>query len=352
MGVVTQAQCGTSGQSRMIMDVRSSCAARASLFLFGLVLAFFSGPTHASVPPSNRWRIGGVEYMPVEDWARTHRFTPKWTVPREQLRLANAASALVFNADSRKMTLNGILIWLCHPIAYRNGELWISNLDVYATVNPAVYPPAGNGKKITTICLDPGHGGKDPGNREGRQHEKTYSLLLAKELRSRMTAAGFRVLMTRSTDRFLDLGERARWAQQKGADLFLSLHFNSADGPGGAAVNGVEVYCLAPAGAASTNARGEGATGSSPGNRFDSKNMQLAYQLQKSLVRKLGAEDRGVKRARFAVLRFAELPAALIEGGFMTHPGEAKKIYSSAYRQQMAQAILEATLAYKQSIEQ
>lgn len=344
-------QSGHDGMTA-ITDVRISCAARASLLLFGLVMAFFSNAAYASVPPSSRWRVNGVEYIQVEDWARARRFTLKWTIPREQLRVARATSSLVLNADSRKMSLNGIQIWLCFPIAYRNGELWISTVDINATVNPALDPPSGSGKKMTTICLDPGHGGKDPGNREGRQLEKTYSLLLARELRGRLTAAGFHVLLTRSTDRFVDLGQRARWAKQKGADLFLSLHFNSADGPGGASVNGVEVYCLAPAGAASTNARGEGAAGQSPGNRYDHKNMHLAYQLQRSLVRKLGAEDRGVKRARFAVLRFAELPAALIEGGFMTHSSEAKKIYSVGYRQQMAEAILDAILEYKKAVEQ
>jgi N-acetylmuramoyl-L-alanine amidase len=80
--------------------------------------------------------------------------------------------------------------------------------------------------------------------------------------------------------------------------------------------------------------------------------MHLAYQLQKSLVRQLGAEDRGVKRARYAVLRLAEIPAVLIEGGFMTHSQEAQKIYSSPYRQQMAKAITDATLAYKKAVEQ
>ena len=336
-----------------IMDVRQGNRAATRRFFAGLTLALFSFGAIASVPANSRLRIGGTEYLQVDDWARSHGFTRKWTAPRDEMRLSSSYSSILLNADSRKMILNGIEIWLCFPIAYRNGELWISATDVHATLNAALYPPrSASTKKVTTICVDPGHGGKDPGNREGRQLEKTYSLLLAREVRARLTKAGFKVLMTRSTDRFIDLGERARWAKQKGADLFLSLHFNSADGPGGRAVSGIETFCLAPAGTASTNARGEGAGSSaSPGNRSDTRNMHLAYQLQKSLVRKLGAEDRGVKRARFAVLRFAEIPAALIEGGFMTHPTEAKNIYSSASRQQMAQAIVDATLAYKKGVE-
>jgi N-acetylmuramoyl-L-alanine amidase len=336
-----------------IMDVTQRTRAAASFVSAGLALALFAFSAFASVPANSRFRIAGTDYVQVDDWARAHGFTRKWTVPRDEMRLSNNSSSILLNADSRKIILNGIQIWLCFPVALRNGALWISSTDVNATINPALFPlRSASAKKITTICLDPGHGGKDPGNREGRRYEKTYSLLLAREVRSALVKAGFKVLLTRSNDRFIDLGERARWAKQKGADLFLSLHFNSADGPGGSAVNGIETFCLAPAGTASTNARGEGGGSSaSPGNRLDAKNMHLAYQLQKSLVGKLRAEDRGVKRARFAVLRFAEIPAALIEGGFMTHPAEAKKIYSSPYRQQMAQAITDAALAYKKAVE-
>src|SRR5262249_23240798 len=107
-----------------------------------------------------------------------------------------------------------------------------------------------------------------------------------------------------------------------------------------------------PSRASSTNARGEGAnSGAYFGNRQDAKNMLLAYELQKHLVRTLGVEDRGVRRARFAVLRTAEMPAVLIEGGFMTHPTEAKKIYDVGSRRQMAQAIVEGIIAYRNLVE-
>ena len=70
------------------------------------------------------------------------------------------------------------------------------------------------------------------------------------------------------------------------------------------------------------------------------------------MIRGVGAEDRGVRRARWAVLRSAEMPAVLIEAGFMTHPIESQKIYTAAYRQQMAQAITTGILAYKKAVEQ
>ena len=224
--------------------------------------------------------------------------------------------------------------------------------DVVTALNPVVSPSRTPGRTVKTICIDPGHGGKDPGNREGRQQEKTYTLLLARELGKQLSAAGFNVAMTRSSDTFIELPTRPELAKRRRADLMLSLHFNAVGSPGGSSVQGAEVYCLTPARASSTNARGEGAgTGAFPGNQHDSKNMLLAYHVQKALVHRLGAQDRGVKRARFAVLRSAEMPTVLIEGGFMTHPGEAKKIYDATYRRKMAEAILEAVLAYRKAVE-
>ena len=112
----------------------------------------------------------------------------------------------------------------------------------------------------------------------------------------------------------------------------------------------METYCLTPAGAFSSNAGGEGSTGWVTGNRNSEKNLLLAYQLQKSLVQTLSPEDRGVKRARFEVLRLATVPAVLIEGGFMSHPAEGRKILDPAYRKKMARAIVDGILAYKRAV--
>ena len=187
---------------------------------------------------------------------------------------------------------------------------------------------------------------------EGRRQEKQFTLSFAKELGDLLTKAGFKVSLTRTGDSFIELPERASIARRRGADLLLSLHFNSADGPGGSAVKGAETYCMTPVRASSTNARGEGAgAGAYPGNRLDAKNMLLAYQLQKAITEKTGAEDRGVKRARFWVLRDAEMPAALIEAGFMTNPTDAKRIYDPVLRRQLAQAVVDGVLAYKRLVE-
>ena len=144
-------------------------------------------------------------------------------------------------------------------------------------------------------------------------------------------------MLSRTRDTFVELAERPFQANRQHADLFVSLHFNAAEGSG---AKGVETYCLTPAHASSTNARGDGATtGAYPANKLNDKNMALAYQVQKALIRNVQVEDRGVRRARFAVLKSPDMPAILVECGFMTDPGEFKRILNPAHRKKLAQEI-------------
>jgi N-acetylmuramoyl-L-alanine amidase len=288
----------------------------------------------------------------LTDWAKANGLEIKWLKQDETLQLSNHSSKLVLAVDSREAQVNGVRVWLLFPVVARNEALCLAQLDVDTTLRPLLSPPKGRpGARIRTICLDPGHGGKDPGNRVGSNQEKLYTLLLAQELRTQLARAGLKVTLTRGTDTFIDLPTRTELAKRRSADLFVSLHFNAAEIRRDS-VQGAEVYCLTPASASSTNARGEGAgAGSFPGNRQNDKNLFLAFEVQKALTRNLSVEDRGVRRARFAVLRDAVMPAVLIEAGFMSHPVEGRKIFTAAYRQKMARAIVEGLLAYKRAVE-
>ena len=320
----------------------------ALVWLSILAAAAQGGP--AVIP---RFWVFGGDYVRLEDWARSRGGLVSWTVPRQEVKVSLPGGALIFNVDSRKARVRGVHVSLSAPVAYRHGSAYIGALDVTSALNPLLSPslnPAG--RQIKTIVLDPGHGGKDPGNMEGVRQEKHYTLTFAREVSELLTQAGFKVSLTRNTDSLIDLPVRPDIARRRGADLFISLHFNSADGPGSGSVKGSEVYCLTPARASSTNSRGEGGgAGASPGNRFDAKNVLLAWELARALSQRPGVEDRGVKRARYAVLRTAEMPAVLIEAAFMTHPADARRIYDPALRRQMAQAIVDGVLAYRKRVE-
>jgi len=297
-------------------------------------------------------RIHDTGYVRLSEWARWQGLNWRWLKRDETLQLTNRTMRLQFTVDSREARVNGVQVWLLHPLTSRAGEIYLSQLDADATFHPLLSPARQEpGRKLKTICLDPGHGGKDPGNRLPGRQEKDYTLRLAQELRDQLTQAGFKVVFTRSSDRFIDLFERSELARRAGADLFVSLHFNATEA-GRAEARGSEVYCLTPAGAASTNARGEGARSVGfPGNRANGKNLLLAYQIQKSLVRTLQSGDRGVRRARFEVLREATMPAVLIEAGFLSHPEEGKKILTAEYRRLMTRAITDGIQNYKKAVE-
>jgi N-acetylmuramoyl-L-alanine amidase len=313
-------------------------------FFFVLLacLAFFAGATHAEF-------INGHSYVPLAGWARANGFAGFTLNRGEEIILTNKTARLVFDQDSADSIINGVNVRLSYPVA-KGG--FISELDVDKTLRPLVFTPKPSAKKITTICLDPGHGGKDTGNRVGRflfaRNEKTYTLALALELRRQLQQAGFNVILTRDKDVYPELPVRPDLANRKGADLFVSLHFNSFPGDP-ASVQGPETYCITPLGAASSNdSEGAGAGhGACPANRVEDKSLLLAYQVQRALVRNLRATDRSVRRARFEVLRSAEMPAILIEGGYMSHPVEGRKIFDSAYRKQMAAAIVRGILNYQ-----
>jgi N-acetylmuramoyl-L-alanine amidase len=296
--------------------------------------------------------ILGREYVRLSDWVRENGLEVHWVKKDETLKVTGKGSSITLTIDSSDADFNGVHLRLLYPLARRDGSPYLSRLDADDTFRPLLNPPKNReGAKVKTICLDPGHGGNQPGYLVQGNQEKKYTLLLAGELQEQLRRAGFKVSLTRTSDKLVELPERPLIAKRRGADLLISLHFNSAPSSP-RTVRGTEVYCLTPAGAPSTNARGEGAdAGWFPGNRLNDKNMFLAYQIQRSLTRELAVEDRGVHRARFWVLRDAAMPAILIEGGFMSHPVEGKKIFDAGYRKQMAKAIVNGVMSYKRAVE-
>jgi N-acetylmuramoyl-L-alanine amidase len=319
------------------------------LFLVALFLSFGAVARASTPAPLETALVFGREYVSLDEWAARHNFQLEWLKPGEELELSSRWSNLRFTVNQRKAVLNSVTVFLSVPIAFRNGKAYISPIDLTSAVQPVVFPPRAPGQRVKTICLDPGHGGKDPGNIDGSNREKQFTLLLARELGAILKKDGFNVVFTRTNDSFVSLSERTEMAVRHNSDLFVSLHFNAASA---VEARGIEVYCLTPRSAISTNARGEGAgTGAFSGNSHDAQNMFLAYQVQKALVTNLSAPDRGVRRARFSVLRDAGMPAVMIEGGFMSHAGESRNIYDPAYLRRMARSIADGILAYKQRTE-
>ena len=290
--------------------------------------------------------VNGQYYVPISYWARQHGYQVT-RIGQESLSCTKGASRVELEKNSQTASVNGVNVMLSFPVAVDNGDFLIAQLDLAKTVEPLVFPWRADDHKITTIVIDPGHGGKDPGNQFSAHNEKTYTLLLANELARQLNAAGFRTALTRTKDTYVDLENRPAFANRKGADLFVSLHFN-ATSAGKSSVSGAETYCITPVGASSSNSQGRGASyGRTTGNLAETESLLLAYQVQKALVKNLGANDRSVRRARFAVLREASMPAILVESGYMSHPIEGRKIFDATYRKQIAAAIVKGILEYQ-----
>ncbi len=323
-----------------------------ALFLALIASILFGGyPAQGAQAPLRSIAVNGRDYVSLHEWGQAQKLEPAWTRKDEELSLAGRDKKFVFRADSQRIEYNGIAAHLSHPIAARNGQAYVAQSDIDELLVPLLYPARNmKGQRIRTIALCPGHGGKDPGNEFRNQPEKKYTLLLAKEVQSLLIRAGFKVVLTRATDKYVWHEDRTTLAKRQGADLYLSLHYNCAN-PGNHETKGVEVYCLTSAGSKSTNGGSVPQNGASAGNRNDDKNVLLAYQIQKALIQKMGMEDRGVRRARFMVLRLAAMPAVLIEAGFMSCPDEMAKIQEKSHRRRTAQAVVDGLSAYKRLVE-
>jgi N-acetylmuramoyl-L-alanine amidase len=295
---------------------------------------------------------GPRDLVSLEGWARDNGLQSRW-LNKTDLAIRGRNASLIFSADSSRFSFNSVYLWLGEATVASGGGLVIRRADLVHTVNPLLNPtPMKAGNRVRTIVLDAGHGGRDPGNRDRNNLEKTYTLLLAKELSAQLTAAGFKVFLTRTDDSTIErLEERMEFATRCKADLFISLHFNSA-GRTTDDARGAEVFCLTPEGQASTNARGErGDSRGRIGNLNNSRNVLFAYHAQRTLLSNLGSEDRGVRRARFAVLVAATMPAILVEAAFMTHSTERNRIYDPRWRKRLAESLVQAVRNYRNAVE-
>lgn len=256
--------------------------------------------------------------------------------------ISNSNGSLMLTAGSRVSRWKGMDVHLGYAPVLIEGQIFVQSADVKSTLEPLLREaeaPLLNGK---VIVLDPGHGGTDSGagNTFG-PGEKELTLDWARRIQALLTADGWEVYLTRTADVDVALSNRVAFADSVGASLFLSLHFNSA----AADKQGVETYCLTPAGVPSTLTRGyaDELNMVFPNNEFDTRNLRFAVLFHRVILDVNGGRDRGVRRARFpTVLRGQRRPAVLLEGGYLSNPVEARLISDPAHRQRLAEALAAA----------
>ncbi len=185
------------------------------------------------------------------------------------------------------------------------------------------------------VVLDVGHGGKDPGAQAGGVREKDLNLAVAKKVQQRLLNSGFEVIMTRTTDKFLELSEIASVANKAKPDVFVSIHTNAVNG----LAYGIETY--------SYNANGSAknpAVANNPTRLLQSS--LLSSSIQNSLISSTGAYNRGAKKANFHVIRETNMPAVLVEIGFIDNANERAKLKSDSYQNKLADGITQGIKNY------
>ncbi len=306
--------------------------------------------------PASAWEIrsfGGHDYVPVAEVATFYGMREESATDSNSKNLAGTGRSLVLTRGSREVVLNGLKHWLAFPLADDGGRLFLSRLDLGKTVEPAFRPELiGGFPRVTTVVLDAGHGGRDAGARSPYELEKNFALDVARRIRDQLKKSGIRVLMTRNSDVFVELQDRAALANRLQNVIFASIHFNAVDN--NPAASGFEIFCVTPQGAPSTAYEQTRLRDmvEENGNEHDIHSFALANTIYHAMHGRLDMADRGVKRARFAVLRSAGVPAVLIEGGFLSNSGDARKIASKHWRDTYASAIACGILEYKKLAEQ
>ena len=285
-------------------------------------------------------KVSGHDYLSVDNISRFYGLPAGVAAGADKSQLDAVRNPLEFVSGSREAVINGARSWLCFPLIEYDGKYLVSRTDVAKTIEPLVRPHrVPNVGKVDTVVLDPGHGGHDKGQVSRYGSEKEFALDVARKLRPLLQAKGLRVIMTREGDYFVPLEVRAKIANAARNSIFVSIHFNATnDNPN---ATGFEIFSFTPRGAPSTSdsAVALSSFNMQPGSEVDAQSMALSACIYHSVLGHIPEYDRGIKRARFAVLRLTKVPAVLIEGGFLTERGESRLISNRDWRGKLAAAI-------------
>ena len=319
------------------MTGTARCWFNVALFTAGIALA------QRSTFAASDWeiiKVSGHDYLSVDNISRFYGLPAGVAAASEKSQLDAVKNPLEFVSGSREAMINGARSWLCFPLIEQDGKYLVSRTDVAKTIEPLVRPHrVANVGNVQTVVLDPGHGGYDKGQVSRCGYEKDFVLDVARKLRLSLQAKGLRVIMTREGDYFVPLEVRAKIANAARNSIFISIHFNATNDDPNA--TGFEIFSFTPRGAPSTSdtALTSSSFNMQPGSEVDAQSMALSACIYHSLLGHIPEYDRGIKRARFAVLRLTKVPAVLIEGGFLTERGECRLIANKDWRAKLAAAI-------------
>jgi N-acetylmuramoyl-L-alanine amidase len=313
------------------------------IILAGSVAVAFAASDWVVIKHQNR------DYVSFSNVAHFYNF-PEYTRVSHTVSLRSDRRGIRAQAGTSELYINGVRFVTDFPIVSNGDDELVSAMDVSKIIEPIMRPNRlRNARKIQTVVLDPGHGGVDQGASNRWGSEKMFALDVAMHARAELQRAGYKVEMTRTRDNTVSLEDRVNLANRFRDAVFVSIHFNY-----GGVAEGLESYALAPEGVPS-NAANEAHVSSAdvracPGNGQDEHNIALTAAIHAMVLSHLSMFDRGVKHARFHVLRNVKIPAVLVECGFLSNSAEGQRIATAEYRQDVAAAIAQGVQNYDAAV--
>jgi N-acetylmuramoyl-L-alanine amidase len=290
----------------------------------------------------------GRDYVTLQSFCQFYNFAYSSPGGNTVFDTRSPGHALRLKMGSPDMFLDGVHYVMSFPVEMGSGDWLVSRMDVIKLFEPIMRPQEIAGRHaIRGVVIDPGHGGTDNGATSRLGAEKNYTRDTAFRLEAILNNAGIKTVMTRRNDVFVDLYERAHIASLYPDYAFVSIHYNSASPE----ARGLETYCLSPRGAASTSSSylSRADIQELTGNDDDAENILLASAVHSEIIKLNPGDpsmDRGVKRARFVVIKANVLPAILVEGGFVSNRLESARVNSPGYRQALAEDIARGLIKF------
>lgn len=364
---------------------------KTKLFAAGALVLFLAGcaaqTPYLKLDPSLRQDIrnfSGAQYLPLARLCDVYGLGYKLDSFTNTATVEKASGRIILRSGSDMILSNGVEKRLDRPAILAGGAIFVPVsfarkdlgmiVGVGAKTAAAEMPAVPEGPKrftIKTIVIDPGHGGRDVGatGRRLRVREKDMALILARKIRDILERAGIKVIMTRNSDIFIPLSKRADMANRNSADLFVSIHLNASRSR---FMRGFECYYLSNA--TDDNARAleafedstlkldkEADAEHSRGldktlwdmtlteNRLESA--ELAGHICDSVERSFTIGNRGVRAARFYVLKYTRMPSVLVEAGYISNRYEELKLKEPEFLDRIAEALANGILKYKNEFE-
>lgn len=324
---------------------RAKCGLRAAapgallIALAAFALTAAPAALHAQDAVPSRWdpqTVNGVPRISLETLRSFYKFPPERHNPRTGTTdISNGSLRISFGPGERDIAIQGYRLQLVHPLLTSDdGKLLISQLDLTKLIDPVLRPCyIRNREPVQRVVIDPGHGGLDPGVANANYRESDLTLSLALELESILKQKGYEVILTRRHNVYVSDRRRADIACAAADSVFISLHLNS----GRSDMHGVQSYIAAPAAPGS---------GHMPGNRHDAANTALAFALHSAVIAATGAQDGGIRHARYSLLNSITHPALIIEAGYATNPDDIAQLSQADYRHRFAQALADGLDTY------